>query len=58
MSIRFFEPSINYYVDAAFAMLIEKGIPSVSAPHNFLGMLRAAWVMDGNPVEIVSRLEA
>lgn len=44
-------------VDAAYAMLIEKGVPSVSAPHNFLGMLRAAWVMDpdGNPVEIVSR---
>ena len=44
-------------VDAVYAMLIEKGVPSISAPHDFLGMLRAAWVMDpdGNPVEIVSR---
>lgn len=44
-------------VDEAYAMLIEKGVPSVSAPHDFLSSLRAAWVMDpdGNPVEIVSR---
>ena len=44
-------------VDKAYAMLIEKGVPSVSAPHDFLSSLRAAWVMDpdGNPVEIVSR---
>ncbi|MGZ3599965.1 MAG: VOC family protein [Ktedonobacterales bacterium] len=44
-------------VDEAFAMLIEKGVPSVSAPHDFLSSLRAAWVIDpdGNPVEIVSR---
>lgn len=44
-------------VDDAYAMLMEKGIPSVSAPHDFLSSLRAAWVMDpdGNPVEIVSR---
>lgn len=44
-------------VDAAYTMLIEKGVPSVSAPHDFLSALRAAWVMDpdGNPVEIVSR---
>lgn len=44
-------------VDAAYAMLVEKGVPSVSPPHNFLASLRAAWVMDpdGNPVEIVSR---
>lgn len=45
-------------VDEAYAMLIEKGVPSVSAPHDFLLSLRAAWVMDpdGNPVEIVSRI--
>lgn len=47
-------------VDEAYAMLIENGVPSVSAPHDFLSSLRAAWVMDpdGNPVEIVSRLAA
>ena len=45
-------------VDAAYTALVEAGVPSVSPPHDFLGMLRAAWVMDpdGNPVEIVSRL--
>ncbi len=45
-------------VDAAYAMLIKKGVPSVSHPHDFLWMHRSAWVMDpdGNPVEIVSRL--
>jgi catechol 2,3-dioxygenase-like lactoylglutathione lyase family enzyme len=44
-------------VDEAYAMLMEKGIPSVSAPHDFLSSLRAAWVMDpdGNLVQIVSR---
>lgn len=45
-------------VDDAYAMLIDKGVPSVSPPHDFLGAsLRAAWVMDpdGNPVEIVSK---
>ncbi|HEY0736529.1 MAG TPA: VOC family protein [Herpetosiphonaceae bacterium] len=44
-------------VDAAYAMLLERGVPGVSAPHDFLDSLRAAWVMDpdGNPVEIVSR---
>lgn len=47
-------------VDEAYAMLVEKGVPSVSAPHDFLSSLRAAWVMDpdGNPVEIVSRRTA
>ncbi len=44
-------------VDEAYAMLVEKGVPSVSAPHDFLAALRSAWVMDpdGNPVQIVSR---
>lgn len=43
-------------VDAAYAHLLAQGVPSVSPPHDFLGSLRAAWVMDpdGNPVEIVS----
>lgn len=47
-------------VDAAYTLLIEQGVPSVSPPHNFLASLRAAWVMDpdGNPVEIVSRRAA
>lgn len=44
-------------VDEAYALLMEKGVPGVTAPHDFLSSLRAAWVMDpdGNPVEIVSR---
>jgi catechol 2,3-dioxygenase-like lactoylglutathione lyase family enzyme len=44
-------------VDTAYAALIAKGVPSISEPHDFLGSLRAAWLMDpeGNPVEIVSR---
>ena len=44
-------------VDAAYALLMEKGVPSISAPHDFLSTLRSAWVMDpdGNPVAIVTR---
>ena len=44
-------------VDAAYAALIAKGVPSVSPPHNFLESLRTAWVIDpdGNPVAIVQR---
>jgi catechol 2,3-dioxygenase-like lactoylglutathione lyase family enzyme len=44
-------------VDEAYAMLMEKGVPSISTPHDFLESLRAAWVMDpdSNPVQIVSR---
>ncbi len=44
-------------VDEAYAMLAEKGVPGMSAPHDFLAALRSAWVMDpdGNPVQIVSR---
>lgn len=44
-------------VDAAYAMLLEQGVPSISAPHDFLSSLRSASVMDpdGNPVEIVTR---
>lgn len=44
-------------VDEAYTALVAKGVPSVSAPHDFLVSLRAAWVMDpdGNPVAITSR---
>jgi catechol 2,3-dioxygenase-like lactoylglutathione lyase family enzyme len=44
------------HVDEVYARLIEKGVPNVCAPHNFLGSLRSARVMDpeGNLVEIVS----
>jgi catechol 2,3-dioxygenase-like lactoylglutathione lyase family enzyme len=44
-------------VDAAYSALLAEGVPSVSAPHDFLSSLRSAWVMDpdGNPVQIVSR---
>jgi hypothetical protein len=47
-------------VDQAYAELIAAGVPAMRAPHDFLGFLRAAWVMDpeGNPVEIVTRLKA
>ena len=46
--------------DEAYTRLTEQGVPSVSPPHDFLGSLRAAWVLDpnGNPVEIVSRITA
>lgn len=45
-------------VDAAYAELVASGVPGLSAPHTFIGVLRAAWVEDpdGNPVEIVSRI--
>lgn len=44
-------------VDEAYAVLTAKGVRSLSAPHDFLGSLRAAWVADpdGNPVEIVAK---
>lgn len=44
-------------VDETYALLMEKGVPGISGPHDILSTLRAAWVMDpdGNPVEIVSR---
>jgi catechol 2,3-dioxygenase-like lactoylglutathione lyase family enzyme len=44
-------------VDDAYARLLEQGVLGVSAPHDFLDSLCAAWVMvpNGNPVEIVSR---
>ena len=44
-------------VDEAYEILLEKGVPGVSAPQDFPSSLRVAWVMDpdDNPVEIVSR---
>jgi catechol 2,3-dioxygenase-like lactoylglutathione lyase family enzyme len=45
-------------VDKAYATLVARGVPSLSAPHDFLeGRLRAAWLSDpdGNPVEIVAQ---
>ena len=48
-------------VDGAYAELVALGVPSLSAPHDFLdGRLRAAWLADpdGNPVEIVAQQEA
>ena len=44
-------------VDETYAMLMEKGVVSLHAPHNLLASLRVAWVMDpdGNPVRMVTR---
>jgi uncharacterized glyoxalase superfamily protein PhnB len=44
-------------VDEAYAMLMEKGVVSISAPHDLLPSLRVAWVVDpdGNPVRIVTQ---
>lgn len=44
-------------VDAAHSWLRSRGIPSLSSPHNFAGVLRGAWVADpdGNPVQLVAR---
>ena len=42
-------------VDADYARLTADGAPSLSAPHDFLSDLRAAWVADpdGNPIQLV-----
>jgi catechol 2,3-dioxygenase-like lactoylglutathione lyase family enzyme len=44
-------------VDGASAWIKKKGAASLSEPHDFAGVLRAAWVADpdGNPVQIVMR---
>lgn len=44
-------------VDKAFARLIAKGVRTLTAPHDFTGSLRGAWVADpdDNPVQIVSK---
>ncbi|WP_027344363.1 VOC family protein [Hamadaea tsunoensis] len=43
--------------DGAYARLVAAGAPSLSAPKDWLGNLRVAWVADpdGNPVELVQR---
>jgi len=44
-------------VDEAYAALTAQGARSLSAPHDFLAALRAAWIADpdGNPVQIVQK---
>jgi catechol 2,3-dioxygenase-like lactoylglutathione lyase family enzyme len=44
-------------VDQAYANLAARNVRTLSAPHDFLDSLRAAWVADpdGNPVQIVMR---
>lgn len=44
-------------VDLAYADLAARKVRTLSAPHDFAGSLRAAWVADpdGNPVQIVMR---
>jgi catechol 2,3-dioxygenase-like lactoylglutathione lyase family enzyme len=44
-------------VDLADGWLAARGVPSLSRPHDFAGVLRGAWVSDpdGNPVQLVSR---
>jgi glyoxylase I family protein len=44
-------------VDGARAWLRTAGAPTLSPPHNFAGVLRAAWIVDpdGNPVQLVAR---
>lgn len=44
-------------VDVACADLAARNVRTLSAPHDFAGSLRAAWVADpdGNPVQIVMR---
>jgi len=44
--------------DASYDALLAAGATSLSAPHDWLGRLRVAWVADptGNPVELVQHL--
>ncbi len=46
-------------VDRAYAWLTSRGASSLSAPHDFAGALRSAFVADpdGNPVQIVTRTD-
>jgi catechol 2,3-dioxygenase-like lactoylglutathione lyase family enzyme len=45
-------------VDAAHADLLNNGATTMSAPHDWLGSLRVAWVADpdGHPVELVQKV--
>jgi glyoxylase I family protein len=47
-------------VDVADSWMRARGASSVSPPHDFAGVLRAAWVSDpdGNPVQLVARTRA
>lgn len=44
-------------VDLAFKEVTSRGAKSLSAPHDFIGVLRSAWVedLDGNNIQLVSR---
>ncbi|HEX5090717.1 MAG TPA: VOC family protein [Nocardioides sp.] len=43
--------------DATYAGLLAHGATAMSEPHDWLGTLRVAWVVDpdGHPVELVQR---
>jgi predicted enzyme related to lactoylglutathione lyase len=43
--------------DAAYENLLQRGVPSLSAPHDFLDRLRLAWVADpdGNPIQLAQK---
>jgi catechol 2,3-dioxygenase-like lactoylglutathione lyase family enzyme len=43
--------------DAAYRRLTAEGAPSLSPPHDWLDVLRLAWVADpdGNPIQLVQR---
>lgn len=45
-------------VDRVYAELMDKGVRSVSEPHDFIGRLHGAWVADpdGNHVHIVQEI--
>lgn len=45
-------------VDDVLSWMSAQGAPTLSPPHNFVGVLRGAWVADpdGNPIQLVSRL--
>lgn len=43
--------------DEAYSFLLVKGAMPVSEPHDFIGVLRGAWIDDpeGNPIHVVSK---
>jgi uncharacterized glyoxalase superfamily protein PhnB len=47
-------------VDRAYAALLSTGATTMTASHDFSGVLRAAWVadLDGHPIQLVMRLPA
>jgi catechol 2,3-dioxygenase-like lactoylglutathione lyase family enzyme len=44
--------------DEAYSYLVAHGASTISPPHDFIGVLRGAWVADpeGNPIQVVSKL--